>query len=93
MPTDPADQPTTAAQMALEASVDEILSDALEVEFVRAAVATVVAMHGIRDRYLRGELSEEDLREVCFALDLSLTAIERLREHTRELDRKQHDDG
>ena len=90
------DEPTTAAEMQLMANVDDILARALEAQFYDDCLAMVAALHALQDRHRRGEISEDERRELCFVLDLSISATERLLAHTRELERKerkQQDNG
>jgi hypothetical protein len=82
--------PTTAAEMELLDALDDVLDDAQAVELLAMTYSARLMMRLAAERYLRGEMSEEERRGWVRIVDETTPMIEAMMERNR--DRECNDD-
>jgi len=80
------DEPTTAAEMAILASLDDVLSEAHGDQFQALCIEMSGTVHEAKLRYLRGEMSEPERREWVRVIAETCPMIETFLENDRSDD-------
>jgi len=83
------DEPTTAHEMQVLATLDDLLDDAHEVELLAASYAARCALRAVAERFQRGEMPESERRGWVDFIAETCPMIEAMIEKNRERD----DDG
>jgi len=78
------DERTTAHEMQVLATLDDLLDDAREVELLAAAYAARCAMRAAAERFQRGEMPEAERREWVDFIAETCPMIEAMIERNRE---------
>ena len=83
------DKPTTAAEMAVLASLDDALLDAHEVALQHVALDAIMGVNAAKDRFLQGEMPEPERQEWLRVLDVIGPAIEAVLRKNQEIIEKE----